>query len=196
MKIGVIGAGSIGTAIAKHVAQAGYETVISNSRGADSLKEKAEQLGDNVSAGSVQDAAKADVVFLAVRWQQVPEALANVSLENKIVVDTTNWESEESILAKPGSKTSSEEVAELAKGSKVVKAFNTLYAPVLAGDPQANGGKRVLFYSGNDDNAKSVVLDIINRIGFAGVDLGSLHEGGKLQRFPGGPLPALNLIKL
>lgn len=196
MKIGVIGAGSIGTAIAKHVAQAGYETVISNSRGADSLKEKAEQLGDNVSAGSVQDAAKADVVFLAVRWQQVPEALANVSLENKIVVDTTNWESEESVLAKPGSKTSSEEVAELAKGSKVVKAFNTLYAPVLAGDPQANGGKRVLFYSGNDDNAKSVVLDIINRIGFAGVDLGSLHEGGKLQRFPGGPLPALNLIKL
>src|SRR5690606_8879842 len=151
MKIGVIGAGSIGTAIAKHVAQAGYETVISNSRGADTLKEKAEQLGHNVSAGSVQDAAKADVVFLAVRWQQVSEALENVSLENKIVVDTTNWESEESVLAKPGSKTSSEEVAELAKGSKVVKAFNTLYAQVLAEDPLANGGKRVLFYSGNDD---------------------------------------------
>src|SRR5690606_33835063 len=138
----------------------------------------------------------ADVVFLAVRWQQVPEALENVSLENKIVVDTTNWESEESVLAKPGSKTSSEEVAELAKGSRVVKAFNTLYAQVLAEDPQVNGGKRVLFYSGNDDNAKSVVLDILNRIGFAGVDLGSLHEGGKLQRFPGGSLPALNLIKL
>jgi len=196
MKIGVIGAGSIGTAIAKHVAQAGYETVISNSRGADTLKEKAEQLGHNVSAGSVQDAAKADVVFLAVRWQQVPDALENVLLENKIVVDTTNWESEESVLAKPGSKTSSEEVAELAKGSKVVKAFNTLYAQVLAEDPLANGGKRVLFYSGNDDTAKSAVLDIINRIGFAGVDLGSLHEGGKLQRFPGGSLPALNLIKL
>jgi len=195
MKIGIIGAGSIGTAIAKHVAHAGYDTVISNSRGADTLKEKAELIGGNVKPGSVEEASQADVVFLAVRWQQVPDALKNISLVDKIVVDTTNWDTPESIEGKPGSKTSSEEVAEIAKGAKVVKAFNTLYAPVLAKDPNVNGGKRVIFYSGNDDQAKAEVSSIINRIGFAGVDLGTLHEGGKSQRYPGGSLPELNLIK-
>jgi len=196
MKIGVIGAGSIGTAFAKHAADAGYELVISNSRGADTLEEKAKQIGGKVTAGSAQEAAEADVVFLAVRWEQVADAIKDIPLEGKIIIDATNWDSEEFVLAKPGSKTSSEVIGDLAKSTKVVKAFNTLYAPVLAADPQKDGGKRVLFYSGNDSNAKVQVSAIINRIGFAGVDLGSLHEGGKLQRFPGGSLPALNLIKL
>jgi len=196
MKIGIIGAGTIGTAFAKHVAAAGYEVVISNSRGADTLKEKIKQIGGNIVAGSVEEAAKADVILLAVRWQQVAEALDPLSLEGKVVIDPTNWDSPEFVLAEPGSKTSSEVVSQLTKGAKVVKAFNTLYAQVLAADPQVGGGKRVIFYSGNDDDAKAIVASILNRIGFAGVDLGSLHEGGKLQRFPGGPLSTLNLIKL
>lgn len=196
MKIGIIGAGTIGTAFAKHVAAAGYEVVISNSRGADTLKEKIKQIGGNIVAGSVEEAAKADVILLAVRWQQVAEALDTLSLEGKVVIDPTNWDSPEFVLAEPGSKTSSEVVSQLTKGAKVVKAFNTLYAQVLAADPQVGGGKRVIFYSGNDDDAKAIVAGILNRIGFAGVDLGSLHEGGKLQRFPGGPLSTLNLIKL
>ncbi|WP_417360537.1 NADPH-dependent F420 reductase [Galbibacter sp.] len=196
MKIGVIGAGSIGTAFAKHAADAGYELVISNSRGADTLEEKAKQIGGKVTAGSVLDAAESDVVFLSVRWEQVADAIKNISLEDKIIIDATNWDGEEFVLAKPGSKTSSEVIGDFAKSTKVVKAFNTLYAQVLAADPQKDGGKRVIFYSGNDSNAKAQVSGIINRIGFAGVDLGSLHEGGKLQRFPGGSLPALNLIKL
>lgn len=196
MKIGVIGAGSIGTAFAKHAANAGYELVISNSRGADTLREKARQIGGKVTAGSVEQAAQADVVFLSVRWQQVPKVFETISLKDKIIIDSTNWDSEEFILAKPGSKTSSEVVGELAKSAKVVKAFNTLYAQVLAEDPQEVGGNRVIFYSGDHDKAKAVVSDIINRIGFASIDLGSLNEGGKLQRFPGGSLPALNLIKL
>ncbi|HUH18416.1 NADPH-dependent F420 reductase [Albibacterium sp.] len=196
MKIGIIGAGTIGTAFAKHVAAAGYEVVISNSRGADTLKEKIKQIGGNIVAGSVEEAAKADVILLAVRWQQVAEALDPLSLEGKVVIDPTNWDSPEFVLAEPGSKTSSEVVCQLTKGAKVVKAFNTLYAQVLAANPQVGGGKRVIFYSGNDDDAKAIVASILNRIGFAGVDLGSLHEGGKLQRFPGGPLSTLNLIKL
>ncbi len=196
MKIGIIGAGTIGTAFAKHVAAAGYEVVISNSRGADTLKEKIKQIGGNIVAGSVEEAAQADVILLAVRWQQVAEVLEALSLEGKIVIDPTNWDSPEFVLAEPGSKTSSEVVSQLTKGAKVVKAFNTLYAQVLAADPQVGGGKRVIFYSGNDDDAKAIVAGILNRIGFAGVDLGSLHEGGKLQRFPGGPLSTLNLIKL
>lgn len=196
MKLGIIGAGSIGTTLTKHLTEAGYEVVISNSRGADSLKEKIKQIGGNIIAGSVQEAAEADVVFLAVRWEHVQKVLSTISLEGKILVDVTNANVSEFVLAEPGSKTSSEVVSQWAKGAQVVKAFNTLYAQVLGQNPQTNGGNRVIFYSGNNDDAKEVVSGILERIGFAGVDLGSLHQGGKLQRFPGGPLPTLNLIKL
>lgn len=196
MKIGIIGAGSIGTTIAKHLTEADYKVVISNSRGAHTLKEKVKEIGGNIIAGSLQEVAEADVVFLAVRWEDAQEALSAISLEGKILIDATNASLPEFVLAEPGSKTSSEVVSQWAKGAKVVKAFNTLYAHVLAENPHVGIGNRVIFYSGNDDEAKSIVSGIINRIGFAGIDLGSLHEGGKLQRFPGGPLPTLNLIKI
>jgi len=196
MKIGIIGAGTIGTTLAKHLTAAAYEVVISNSRGANTLKDKIEQIGGNIIAGSVQEAAEADLVFLAVRWEQVQQVLAGISLEGKILIDVTNASLPEFVSPEPGSKTSSEVVSQWAKGAKVVKAFNTLYAQVLAENPRVGGGNRVIFYSGNNADAKEVVSGIINRIGFAGIDLGTLHEGGKLQRFPGGPLPTLNLIKL
>lgn len=194
--IGIIGAGAIGTTLAKHLTEVGYEVTISNSRGTGTLKEKVKQIGGTITAGSVQEAAEADVVFLAVRWENVQEVLSTISLEGKILIDVTNANLPEFVLAEPGSKTSSEMVSQWAKGAKVVKAFNTLFAEVLAENPKTNGGNRVIFYSGNDDDAKEVVSGILNRIGFAGIDLGSLNEGGKLQRFPGGPLPTLNLIKL
>jgi len=196
MKIGIIGAGAIGTTIAKHVTAAGYDVIISNSRGAGTLTEKIKEIGGGIIAGSVQEAAEADVVFLAVRWEHAQEALSGISLEGKILVDVTNAGLPEFVRAEPGSKTSSEVVSQWATGAKVVKAFNTLYANVLAQNPRADGGNRVIFYSGNDDGAKEVVAGIIDRIGFAGIDLGNLHEGGKLQRFPGGPLPTQNLIKV
>ncbi|RRJ90825.1 NADPH-dependent F420 reductase [Flavobacterium macacae] len=195
MKIGIIGAGSIGTTIAKHLAKAGYEVIVSNSRGGDTLTEKVNQINGKISSGSAQEAAQADVVFLAVRWEHAQEALSAVSVEGKILIDMTNANPQEFVLAEPGSKTSSEVVSQWAKGAKVVKAFNTLYAHVLAENPHTDNGNRVIFYSGNDEDAKSTVLDIISRIGFAGIDLGSLNEGGKFQRFPGGQLATLNLIK-
>lgn len=196
MKIGIIGAGAIGTTFAKHLTAVGYQVIISNSRGADTLTEKIKQIGGNITAGSVQEASESDVVFLAVRWEHAQEALSNISLEGKILIDVTNASLPEFVSAEPGSKTSSEVISEWAKGAKVVKAFNTLYANVLAENPQVANGNRVIFYSGNNDDAKDVVSGIINSIGFAGIDLGTLHEGGKLQRFPGGSLPTLNLIKL
>ena len=196
MKIGIIGAGAIGTTLAKHLTSAGYNIIISNSRGADTLTEKIKEIRGNSVAGSVQEAAEADVIFLAVRWEHAQEALSAINLEDKILVDVTNGSVPEFDRGEPGSKTSSELVSQWAKGAKVVKAFNTLFANVLAENPQVGGGNRVIFYSGNHADAKEVVSGIINHIGFAGIDLGSLHEGGKLQRFPGGPLPTLNLIKL
>ena len=81
-------------------------------------------------------------------------------------------------------------------GARVVKAFNHLRADVLAADPRSAGGRRVLFYSGDDNTAKAEIAALIDRIGFAGIDLGSLAVGGKLAQFPGGPLPNQNLIKV
>ncbi len=86
-------------------------------------------------------------------------------------------------------------VADLVPGARLVKAFNHLNPALIAGDPQAEGGRRVLFYSGNDRQAKAVVAQLIERLGFFGIDLGSLAEGGRLAQFPGGPLPSHNLVK-
>lgn len=77
----------------------------------------------------------------------------------------------------------------------MVKAFNHLQPHLVSGDPQAEGGRRVLFYSGDDARAKAEVGALIDRLGFFGIDLGPLAIGARLVQFPGGPLPALNLVR-
>jgi len=81
-------------------------------------------------------------------------------------------------------------------GARVVKAANTLTPELLGADPQQDGGRRVLFMSGDDAAAKADVGKILQKIGFAAIDLGGLAIGGRMHQFPGGPLPALNLIRL
>ncbi|MVT12027.1 NADP oxidoreductase [Chitinophaga sp. ysch24] len=198
MKIGIIGTGAIGKAFAGQAAKAGYEIVISNSRGAASLEAIAKQLGSKVKAGSIEEAATADVVFLGLPWKSVEAVTSSVpSWKGRIVIDPTNPIINPGFIVPDlGGAASSEVVAKLVPGASVVKAFNTFPPEILATDPKQAGGKRVIFYSGNDAAAKQVVAGIISRIGFAGIDLGTLHEGGRLQQFPGGPLPALNLIKM
>ncbi|MGH7494032.1 MAG: NADPH-dependent F420 reductase [bacterium] len=185
-------------AAARNLSLAGYEVVISNSRGAESLSALAKSLGSNVKAGSVPEVGRADVVFLAVPWNHLKQAVSAVpSWQERIVIDPTNPIVMPGFqLADLGGKTSSEVVAELVPGGKLVKAFNTLTPALLAANPREAGGQRVIFFSGNDASAKTIVAGIINKIGFAGIDLGELSGGGKLQQFPGGPLPTLNLIKL
>ena len=78
----------------------------------------------------------------------------------------------------------------------MVKVFNHLQPHLVAGDPASNGGRRVLFYSGDDGSAKAEVGRLIERLGFFGIDLGELSLGARLIQFPGGPLPALNLIRI
>src|SRR3954470_21499704 len=91
MKIGIIGAGGIGQAFAGHVAKAGYETVVSNSRGPDSLADLVKRLGPRARAGTRHEAAQADVVFLSVRWEDVPGALADLpAWVGRILIDATN----------------------------------------------------------------------------------------------------------
>jgi predicted dinucleotide-binding enzyme len=198
MTIGIIGSGAIGAAFATTLARAGIEAIISNSRGPDSLKELARELGPTIKAGRREEAASAEIVLVAVNWTKLPAALSGLpAWSGRIVIDANN--PIEAPLFKPvdlKGRVSSEVFADLVPGARVVKAFNHLRAAVLASDPKADGGRRVLFYSGNDSAAKAEVAALIERIGFVGLDLGSLAVGGKLAQFPGGPLPNQNLVRV
>lgn len=198
MSIGIIGAGHIGLAVAKTLARAGIAATIANSRGPESLNEAVAALGPTIQAGSREQAASADMVVIAVNWSKLSTALAGLPAWNgRIVIDANN--PIEAPLFKPAELhglVSSQVVADLVTGARVVKAFNHLRAEVLASDPREGGGRRVLFYSGDDSAAKADVGALIDRLGFAGIDLGSLAVGGRLAQFPGGPLPNQNLVRI
>ena len=198
MNIGIIGAGGIGQAFAAHVARAGYEVIVSNSRDPESLAGLVRQLGPRAKAGTRQEAARADVVVVAVQWEHLRAALSDLpAWKGRILIDATNPVLQPGFrLAELNGGTSSEIVASLAPGARVVKVANTLLRAVLAADPKQAGGRRVLFMSGDDAAAKADVSSILDKVGFATIDLGGLASGGRLQQFPGGPLPTLNLIKL
>lgn len=196
--IGIIGAGNIGRAFATALAARGAPAIIANSRGPETLGDLAAELGPAIRPGSVAEAAAQEIVLVAVTWSKLPAALAGLpDWEGRIVIDANN--PIEAPLFRPvplGDRSSSEVVAGLVPGARVVKAFNHLQAHLLAADPAGDGGKRVLFYSGDDADAKAQVAALIDRLGFFGIDLGPLGLGSRLVQFPGGPLPALNLVKI
>lgn len=198
MSIGIIGAGSIGLAVAKTLARAGIRATIANSRGPDSLKDAVGHLGPAIRASAREEAASADMVLIAVNWSRLRAAVAGLpGWGGRIVIDANN--PIEQPLFKPvelHGQVSSQVVANLVSGARLVKAFNHLRADVLASDPRADGGRRVLFYSGDDNDAKAEVGALIDRLGFAGIDLGPLATGGQLTQFPGGPLPNQNLVRI
>jgi 8-hydroxy-5-deazaflavin:NADPH oxidoreductase len=198
MKIGIIGAGDIGQAFASQAVKAGYDVIVSNSRGPESLTGVVHQLGPRAKTGTRQEAAQVDVVVLAVPWTQVRTAQADLPAWNgRILIDATNPVVQPGFrLADLKGSTSSEIVASLVPDARVVKVANTLLSALLAADPRQAGGRRVLFMSGDNVAAKADVNGILERVGFFTIDLGGLATGGRLQQFPGGPLPTLNLIKL
>lgn len=195
--IGIIGAGNIGAAFARALAKHHIPAVIANSRGPESLASLVRTLGSSIRAGTREEAAAQDIVLVAVNWSKLPAALAGLpDWQDRIVIDANN--PIEAPLFQPadlGGRASSEIFSGLVPGARVVKAFNHLLPPLLSGDPRSEGGQRVLFYSGDDARAKADVGGLIEQLGFFGIDLGSLAIGGRLVQFPGGPLPALNLVK-
>jgi len=195
MNISIIGTGSIGTAIARLLVNAGLSVSLANSRGPQSLADLVGELGPLAQAVTAQQASQADIVFLAVNWSKIPDAVRDLGpWEGRIVIDANN--PIEAPLFKPvdlGGQPSSRVVAQMLPGAHVVKAFNHLLAALLT-DPTTEGGKRVLFYSGEDAASKARVAELMDRLGFYGIDLGGVQQG-VLAQFPGGPLPALNLVK-
>jgi 8-hydroxy-5-deazaflavin:NADPH oxidoreductase len=191
MDVGIIGAGRLGQAMAQVAVRAGRSVAIANSRGPDSLVSVISILGEGVSAATVHDAGSAGVVVIAVPWDRVPEAVRGLNWTSQVVIDATNDWSAGDLQG----RTSSELVAELVVGARLVKAANTLSAEVLASDPHEAGGQRVIFISGDDADAKAQVVALFQDAGFAAIDLGDLPTGGAMQQIHH-PLAGVNLIRL
>ena len=189
--VGIIGAGRLGQAMARTALRAGRRVVIANSRGPDSLASVVSELGAGVSAGTPEQASALGIVVIAVPWDRVPEAVQGVDWDGRTVIDATNdWGADDL-----NGRTSSELVADLVAGARVVKAANTLGADVLGSDPQEAGGRRVIFISGDDADAKQEVVALFEDAGFAPIDLGGLAAGGELQQIHH-PLAGVNLVRL
>lgn len=191
----IIGSGAIGTALATHFVRNNMDILIANSRGPASLADLVGRLGRNIRAASVREATSADVVILAIPFGSVPAVLLDAApWHGRTVIDATNAIDFPAFTPKDlGGRLSTEVVSDLVPGARVVKAFNTIPAAVLASDPEKNGGNRVVFLSGDDAAANADVAGLISRLGFAAVDLGKLSDG-RLAQF-GGPLMLHNLIK-
>jgi 8-hydroxy-5-deazaflavin:NADPH oxidoreductase len=194
MKIGFIGASTVAQTIAKHVLPFGHQVMLSNSRGPDSLADVVKELGAGATAGTPQQVAEQVIVVLAARWSNVQSALFAVpEWKGRILVDATNRVASYTPLALGdiSGRTSSEIVADLAGGARVVKAFNSVPMSWIS-DFSPTKPRTVLFISGDDADAKKPVNDLIEEVGFSCVDLGSLAVGGRLQQL-GGPLAAVRL---
>ncbi len=191
MQIGTIGAGALAQAFAKRVLKAGFNVKISNNRGPESLREIVNQLGRGATAVPKEEAAACEIVLLAVPWDNLTETLAGLpQWKNQILIDGVNpfhGKSGSFSPAEVGNLSTSQFVAALAPGARVVKAFNHMLVPNLEADPVVNGAKRVAFISADDDSAKKRVRSLLEECGYSVVDLGNLRDGGLVQQ-AGGPL--------
>jgi predicted dinucleotide-binding enzyme len=196
LSVGTIGAGNAAQAIAAHAVAAGYHVTLSNSRGPESLAGLVGRLGAGASAGTVAEAAQADIVILAVGWDQVPKAVQDLpDWGGRVVIDATNQWHGPGTEVDLGDQTGSERNAALMPGARVVKAFNTLYARITAQDPRRADGRLVVFLAGDDADAKGTVSAFADSLGFAPVDLGGLRAG-RLMQVGGGPLSGLHVVKI
>lgn len=193
--IGIIGAGNIGKTIATHLLKSGFPVLISNNKSPESLNDAVKLLGEGIKAVTNAEAASADIVLLALPWSNVKALTKITDWTNRIVIDATNHFTPNFDVEDLEGKSSSEVVQDYLPDAKIVKAFNTLYFKVLELNPKTAQGNRVLFVSGDDDEAKAEVNEVIKEIGFAPVDLGSLAIGSKFQQAKGA-LSTLNLIKI
>jgi predicted dinucleotide-binding enzyme len=193
MKIGIIGSGHIGGTLTKLVAAAGHEVAVANSRGPETLDDLVAEAGSGAHATTVEEAAEfGEVVIVAVPVKAYTD-LPSDAFEGKIVVDAGNYypQRDGQIAALDNDETTSTELlAAHLRGSRAVKAFNMMnYRPLGSeGRPDAPRKQRLaLVLAGDDEQAKATVADLIDELGFAPVDSGSLAEGGRRQQ-PGGPL--------
>jgi 8-hydroxy-5-deazaflavin:NADPH oxidoreductase len=184
MKIGIVGSGRMGRAIAGHLSRAGHVVRLSNSRGPGSLDEIAGDAG--ATPATIADAvASSEVVFLAIPYKAVDQVAASgAPWDGKLVVDLTNYyEGRDGAELDPGDESSSVLVARRLLGARVVKAFNTILWSRLEEESRPAGPERLaIFLAGDDAGANAVVAGLIDDAGFAAVETGSLAAGGRRQQ--------------
>ena len=178
MSHAIIGFGKIGQALAHAFARRNIEVAVASRHPPEALASLAQAIGPTIVAKSLQEALKADMIFLAIRSESHPDlARALPSWEGKTLVDATNSQAP---LEEMDGLLSSAFVARLYAGAKVVKGFNHLGATALALDPVVAGGHRVVFLSSDDAAATVPVAALAKQLGFAPVNLGRFDEGGAL----------------
>ena len=197
MSYAIIGFGKIGQALGKAFARSGIEVSVATTRAPESFASAAAAIGPEIIPRKLAEAVKADIVFLAVRYESHRDvAKALPTWKGKTIVDVTNayGVSPEELGGQPSSKV----VAQAFTGARVVKGFNHLVAAVLDQDPAVHGGRRVVFLASDDDGAATPVAALAEQLGFAPVNLGKLGEGGALVQARGktwGPLIFQDLFK-
>jgi hypothetical protein len=201
MRVGFIGAGTLTSTIGRHSINGGHTIVVSNSRGPETLGSFVADLGQSASAGTREQAAGCDIVILATNWVNVPDALKGIDWHGRILIDATNAHMDtdpdvslagvtRSRAALKG-RTSSEMVAEMAVGARLVKSISNMPMSWIQ-DFSRNKPCTVLFTSGDDIEAKKRVIELINSTGLVAIDLGSLRAGGALHEV-GAPLSGIEL---
>jgi predicted dinucleotide-binding enzyme len=197
MRFGTIGAGTVALAFARAALAAGHEVVLSSRRGPEAISGTVAGLGPGASAATVAEAASLDYVLLAIPWPNVENALRGLpAWDGRVLIDATNPFIEYSpklVLADLGGKGASEVVADLAPGARIVKAFNSIVTARFNEGPMKNGGRRVIFVSGDHPEPNELVRSLIQSFGFVVVYLGGLATGGRLQQ-AGGPLAGRDLV--
>jgi predicted dinucleotide-binding enzyme len=185
--IGFIGAGHIGSQIARLSVANGYKVVISNSRGPETLSGLVAELGPNAKAATAVEAAQSgDIVIVTIPLKE-HRAVPVEPLAGKIVIDTNNYypDRDGHIPELDNESTTTSELLQAhLPASKVVKAFNHIYAAALTtdGQPAGTNNRRALVIAGDDQGAKATVTRLLDQFGFDTVDAGPLREGWRIQR--------------
>lgn len=193
----IIGFGKIGKALAKAFARKGIEVSVATTRDPERFAADAAEIGPTIIPSTLTEAVKADVIFLAVRFDAHPDvAKALPTWQGKIIVDVTNAYGvpPEQLGGQPSGRV----VAQAFTGGKLVKGFNHLGAAILEQDPAVHGGRRVVFLASDDDAAAAEVGALAENLGFSPVQLGGLSEGGLLVQARGkswGQLIFKDLVK-
>ena len=197
MSYAIIGFGKIGHALAKAFARKGIEVSVATTRDPESFAADAAAIGPTIIPTTLAEAVKADVIFLAVRFESHPDvAKALPTWQGKTIIDVTNTYgvSPEEL----GGQSSSKVVAQAFTGARLVRGFNHLVAAVLEQDPAVHGGRRVVFLASDDDGAAAEIGALAENLGFSPIQLGGLSEGGLLVHTRGkswGQLIFKDLVK-
>ncbi|RVB78803.1 MULTISPECIES: NADPH-dependent F420 reductase [unclassified Mesorhizobium] len=184
MSYAIVGFGNIGKALAKAFARKGIEVSVATTRDPESFASDAAAIGPTIVPKKLAEAVKADIIFLAVRFDSHPDvAKALPTWQGKTIVDVTN-----AYGVPPeqlGGQPSSRFIAQAFSGGRLVKGFNHLVAAVLDQDPAVKGGRRVIFLASDDEGAAVQIGTLAENLGFAPIKLGGLSEGGLLVQARG-----------